>query len=110
VLPVHPFAAMCRQAPSTGRRWPTASRPPSPDAQDRPVDFKPLGIGRSLIRLVSTAVCTQEGSAVGEALAPLQLAVRVTDGTCIMVAIAQATFTHGRGGARDCDVLKTDLK
>ena len=27
-----------------------------------------------------------------------------------MVAMAQPTFTHGRIGARVCDVLKTDLK
>jgi hypothetical protein len=47
---------------------------------------------------------------VGHALSPLQLAVRITDGTCIMAAMAQAIFTAGRGGAGGADVLKTYLK
>ena len=70
--------------------------PPPPGQPPPPVVFRPLGIGGSLIRLLSTtAVCTQEGTVVGEALAPLQLAVRVTDGTCMMVAMVQVIFTHG---------------
>ena len=121
---LHPFAAMCLAGTvhPDAMAFLQASRlalvpkideeaaPPPPGQPPPPIDFRPLGIGGSLIRLVSAAVCTQEGSAVGEALAPLQLAVRVTDGTCIMVGMAQATFTHGRSGVRDCDVLKTDLK
>ena len=121
---LHPFAAMCLAGTvhpeamaflQAGRlalvpKIDEEAAPPPPGQPPPPVDFRPLGIGGSLIRLVSAAVCKQEASAVGEALAPLQLAVRVTDGTCIMVAMAQATFTHGRRGARDCDVLKTDLK
>ncbi len=59
------------------------------------------------MRLISTAVCNEDGSAIGHALAPLQVAVRITDGTCIMAALAQATFAAGADGA---DVLKTDLK
>ncbi len=47
---------------------------------------------------------------VGRALAPLQLAVRITDGACILVAVAQATFTHGQSGEPCCDLLKIDLK
>ena len=121
---LHPFTAMCLAGTvhPDAMAFLQASRlalvpkvdaeaaPTPPGQPPPPVDFRPLGIGGSLIRLISTAVCAQEGSAVGETLAPLQLAVRVTDGTCIMVAMAQATFTHGRRGARDCDVLKTDLK
>ena len=48
------------------------------------------------MRLISTATCSQEGSEVGKLMSPLQLAVRITDGTCIIAATAQATFTHGR--------------
>ena len=62
------------------------------------------------MRLISTAMCAQEGSEVGKLLSPLQLAVRITDGTCIVAATAQATFTHGRAGAGCCDILKMDLK
>jgi hypothetical protein len=83
---------------------------PGPGAARQPPDFRPLGIGGSIMRLISTAVCNEDGSAIGHALAPLQVAVRITDGTCIMAALAQATFTAGRGGAGGADVLKTDLK
>ena len=75
-----------------------------------PSDFRPLGIGGVIMRLISTAMCSQEGSEVGKLLSPLQLAVRITDGTCIVAATAQATFTHGRAGAGCCDILKMDLK
>ena len=74
--------------------------PPAPAGvlPPAPVDFRPLGIGGTLMRLISTSVCAQDGSDVGRALASRQLAVRVADGTCIMVAMAQACFTHGRSG------------
>ena len=75
-----------------------------------PVDFRPLGIGGSLMRLIGTALCAQDGSEVGRALAPWQLAVRTTDGTCIMAAMAQACFTDGRNGGAGRDVLATDLE
>ncbi len=45
--------------------------------------------------MIGTALATQEGSEVGRALAPLQL---VTDGACILVAVAQATYTQGQSG------------
>ena len=62
------------------------------------------------MRLISTAMCAQEGSEVGRVLSPLQLAVRITDGTCIIAATAQATFTHGQNGGQYGDILKTDIK
>ena len=62
------------------------------------------------MRVIGTALATQEGSEVGRALAPLQLAVRITDGACILVAVAQATYTHGQSGEPGCDMLKIDLK
>jgi hypothetical protein len=77
-----------------------------PGAARQPLDFRPQGIGGSIMRLISTAVCNEDGSAVGHALAPLQLAVRITDGTGIMTAMAQAMFTAGRGGAGGADVPK----
>ena len=40
------------------------------------VDLRPLGIGGSIMRLISTAMCAQDGSKVGRVLSPRQLAVR----------------------------------
>ena len=108
---VHPDAMAVLHAgrlaliPKTDGAQPVPADGPAP-----PVDFRPLGIGGSIMRLISTAMCAQEGSAVGRMLSPLQLAVRITDGTCIIAATAQATFTHGQGGAPCCDILKTDIK
>jgi hypothetical protein len=42
--------------------------------QAPPVDFRPRGIGGSIMHVIGTAFATQEGSEVGRALAPLQLA------------------------------------
>ncbi len=77
--------------------------------QAPPVDFRPLGNRGSIMRVIGTALATQEGSEVGRALAPLQLAVRITGGACILVAVAQATYTHGQPGEPGCDMLKIDL-
>ena len=107
---VHPDAMAILHAGRLALIPKTDGAQPAPAGDPAPVDFRPLGIGGSIMRLISTAMCVQEGSAVGRVLSPLQLAVRITDGTCIIAATAQATFTHGRGGALCCDILKTDIK
>ena len=86
------------------------SQPVPTGVAAQPLDFRPLGIGGAIMRLISTAMCSQEGSEVGKLMSPLQLAVRISDGTCTIAATAQATFTHGRTRAGCCDILKTDIK
>ena len=74
-------------------------------------DFRPLGIGSSLYRLVSVCLSKKYGRDVAEHLVPHQYAVAVSDAGTILSTAVQGVFNHGRDkGAEDCDVVLTDIK
>jgi hypothetical protein len=88
-----------------------ASAPPPQPGQPAPVqDYRPLGVGDTLVRLISTSLMTQEGKAVGKKLAPQQLAVSVSDGCAIITSALQCLYDHGRAGREGCDFLLMDMK
>ncbi len=62
-----------------------------------PLDFRPLGIGGAIMRLISTAVCSKEGSEVGKLMSPLQLDVAAPAGG----SHHRRHLHHSGDGARD---------
>ena len=74
-------------------------------------DFRPLGIGGALYRLIKVTVNKKYESSVSKKLRPNQFAVGVRDSGAILPALAQAMFNRGRKGhAKNCDFLFIDMK
>jgi len=79
-----------------------------PKADD---DFRPLGIGGAIYRLIEVTLNKKYESAVSKKLRPNQFSVGVRDSGAILPALAQAMFNEGRKRLHDnCDLLFIDMK
>ena len=77
---------------------------PKPAKPDGTTDYRPLGIGCALLRLLNKAVAKSQTQVALKVLAPLQTAVGVKDAGVLVAAIIQAAYDKG------LDILNTDIK
>ena len=74
-------------------------------------DFRPLGIGGAIYRLIEVTVNKTYESSVSKKLRPNQISVGVRDSGAILPGLAQAMFKRGRGqDNKNCDFLFIDMK
>ena len=74
-------------------------------------DYRPLGIGSALYRLLNRVIVKQVMGELKEKLVPFQLALGVRDAGAALATLAQGIFEQGRKGGLYCtDQLGLDLK
>jgi len=75
-------------------------------------DFRPLGIGSAIYRLINTTLSKKVEKEVSMKLQPHQFAVGIRDAGAILHTVAQSVFEAGTADDsthEDCDILKLDI-
>ena len=75
-------------------------------------DFRPLGIGSAIYRLINTTLSKKVEKEVSMKLQPHQFAVGIRDAGAILHTVAQSVFEAGTADDsthEDCDILKIDI-